>query len=96
MKDKDETAVAVVAESGKAGMTAEESRSFTKTKLSKMPKVDIRIPLPAGMSDEDAKSAKKPPNVVVGINGYNYHIQRGVSAKVPLAVQNVLRRSNLI
>ena len=68
----------------------------TKEQLDAMDKVVVRIPLPQGVSKEEAAAMKKPPCVPVGINGYTYQILRGVDVPVPAAVAVILRDSGYI
>lgn len=59
----------------------------TKDMLDAQPKFAIRIP-----------AAKKGelPYQIVGINGYNYQIMKGVEVKVPETVYRILQESDVI
>lgn len=64
--------------------------------LDAMEKVHVRIPLPEGLTREEASRMPKPPNIPVCINGYTYQIRKGEDVMVPKVVADVLRQANLI
>jgi hypothetical protein len=62
-------------------------RASTKASLDAQPKKQIRLP---------AARKNDPQYEVVGINGYNYQIKRGVEVMVPQAVYDLLVEAQLI
>jgi hypothetical protein len=62
-------------------------RLSTKQQLDAQEKFTVRLP----------QARKSEVNyVVVGVNGHNYQIQRGVSVEVPETVYNLLVEANII
>lgn len=59
-------------------------------------RVLVRIPLPEGVTREEAAAMSKPPHVPVCINGYTYQIRKGEDVMVPRVVADVLRNANYI
>jgi len=88
---------APVAPSGRLSEAEFKSAERTvKQKLDAQPKVRIRVALPNDITPEEAKAMPKPPNIPVGINGYNYQVKLGEEVSVPSEVAEVLRRAGKI
>lgn len=80
-------------------MSESAHRAAAKTSrelIAAMPKVMVRIPLPADMTREDVAKMPKPPNTPVCLNGRIWQIKHGEDVEVPQEVANILRRSNKI
>lgn len=67
-----------------------------KARLAAQPKVRVRVPLPNDITPEEAAAMPKPPNIPVGINGYNFQVRLGEEVEVPSEVAEVLRRAGKI
>jgi hypothetical protein len=75
--------------------------SDTKSLLDEQEKVRIKLFLEPEEKKrlEAAKENGKDvqwPNEFVGINGYNYHIPRGIEVEVPVSVKEVLENAGMI
>ena len=88
----DEQHIAVEAPQGKY-YALENSRNATIAKLAAEPRVPVHVPLPQGMTANEAAKMERPPTLVVGINGYNFLIKRGFTVNVPESVARIIRHS---
>lgn len=62
---------------------AENTAKKTETKTTKSERVKVTIPRIPGQ--------KEQPDVIVGVSGKNYQIQRGKEVEVPVAVAEILK-----
>lgn len=62
-----------------------------KQQLDAMDKVRYRIPLPPGVTKDEAAKMKKPPYVPVCVNGYTFQVRMGDEVMVPRVVADLLR-----
>jgi hypothetical protein len=92
IEDEISEGVSVERQSGARALA--KARAKTIRELHAQPKVSIFVPLPPGMSMEKANKLKKPPAVVIGLNGYNFRIRCGFQVEVPQAIADILRESS--